>query len=482
MGMRSKVRNWRGAVAALVLVGLAWNAPARGDDKLVLNERWVYCPSNLLVDANIDKLADIFQRAGKAGYNGVLLSDSKFSRLGQLEPKYFQNAERVKKLAKDNGLELIPEVFPTGWGNDILSVDPNLAEGLPVREALFVVQNGAARLEADPPVGLRGGDMSDLKKWDWHDPVVTLEGGAVRMDPTGGNARISQKVKLHPFRQYAITVRIKTAGFKGKPEVKVLTKDGHALDYADLGVKATQDWTVHHVVFNALDNEEVNVYFGSWEAKGGTLWWKDAKLEEVGLVNVLRRPGAPLVVKKEDGTVLAEGKDFEKVADPRLGNIPWRGDYEIYHEGPAIKTSLPDGTRLRVSYYHPMVVYGGSVAISMAEPKTFEIYRDQAQRVHALFGAKGYFMSHDEIRVGNWDEASAKLHSDAGGVLAANVRQCTKILKDINPGGRIYVWSDMFDPNHNAHKDYYLVHGDLAKSCEGLDKDVIVALWYLEKR
>jgi len=40
----------------------------------------------------------------------------------------------------------------------------------------------------------------------------------------------------------------------------------------------------------------------------------------------------------------------------------------------------------------------------------------------------------------------------------------------------------MFDPNHNAHKDYYLVRGDLTGSWEGLDKEVIVVPWYFEKR
>src|SRR5437764_4077821 len=34
---------------------------------------------------------------------------------------------------------------------------------------------------------------------------------------------------------------------------------------------------------------------------------------------------------------------------------------------------------------------------------------------------------------------------------------------------------------HNAHNDYYLVHGDLAGSWEGLDKNVIVVNWNFGK-
>jgi hypothetical protein len=91
-------------------------------------------------------------------------------------------------------------------------------------------------------------------------------------------------------------------------------------------------------------------------------------------------------------------------------------------------------------------------------------------------------MSHDEIRVLNWCAACQKRQLDAGAILADNVRTCIRILREVNPGGRIYVWSDMFDPHHNAHKDYYLVRGDLAGSWEGLDREVIIVPWYFEKR
>jgi hypothetical protein len=40
----------------------------------------------------------------------------------------------------------------------------------------------------------------------------------------------------------------------------------------------------------------------------------------------------------------------------------------------------------------------------------------------------------------------------------------------------------MFDPFHNAHKNYFLARGDFTGSWEGLDKDVIILPWYFEKR
>ena len=65
---------------------------------------------------------------------------------------------------------------------------------------------------------------------------------------------------------------------------------------------------------------EANLYVGFWGEGKGTLWVDDLELEELALVNVLRRKGCPLVVKSSDGTtIFEEGRDFGPVADPKLG-------------------------------------------------------------------------------------------------------------------------------------------------------------------
>lgn len=444
--------------------------------------RWLYCSRNLWVDKNIDELEGLFGRAAKSGYSHVLLTDSKFAKLGDMDARYFRNIDRVKKLAAKLHLEIVPALFPVGYSNDLLWHDPNLVEALPVRGALFIVRDGIATLQPDPPMALKGGDFSDLNQWDWKDDSVQSENGAALIrDPNGANARIVQKLKLAPFRQYHLSVRVKTQDFRGTPEVKVLA--GHrALNFNYLGAKPTQDWTTHHVVFNSLDNNEANLYLGCWGGGAGSLWFDDAKLEEVGLLNLVRRDGAPLLVRTEQGRALVEGREFGKLADPHMGNKMWNGSYDIYHEPPILKTSLPNGTRLRVSYYHAVTVYDDQAMICPSEPKTIELLRDQARRMHAAWGAKGYMMSHDEIRVLNWCDACQRRHLDAGALLAENVESCIQILREVNPGGKIYVWSDMFDPQHNAHKDYYLVRGDLSGSWERLDKEVIIVNWNFDKR
>src|SRR5689334_7567180 len=53
-------------------------------------EKWLYSPTNFLVNENVDKLEALWKRAAAAGYTHVLVTDSKFSKLGDMEgmPQY----------------------------------------------------------------------------------------------------------------------------------------------------------------------------------------------------------------------------------------------------------------------------------------------------------------------------------------------------------------------------------------------------------
>jgi hypothetical protein len=344
----------------------------------------------------------------------------------------------------------------------------------------------------DPDAPHLPADFSDWKKWGFHDEIVVNENGAAHItDTKDKNARIFLELKVKPWRQYHVSVRIKTQDFKAQPEVKAVsvTNKGRTLDWENLGVKPTQDWTVHHAVFNSEDNTQVTLMMGVWGTRGGSLWWSEPKIEEIAFMNMPRREGCPLVISRAPATAggtaqpLVEGRDFAALKDPLLGQKPWAGEYDTYHEPPILQTKLPDGTKLLASYYNAQTVYDHQAMICPSEPKTMELMRDQAVRMHKLWGAKGYMMSHDEIRVLDWCEACQKRHLTPGQMLADNVRECIKILRQVNAGGRIYVWGDMFDPNHNAVKGpYYLVNGSYEGSWEGLDKDVVILPWDYEKR
>ena len=429
---------------------------------------WVYCPTNLLVDDNVDKLDKLWHRASAAGYSHVLISDSKFVQLGNLgsnEKHYRTNITRTKKLADDCHLTLIPAVFPIGYSNDLLSHDPNLAEGVPVRDTPFVVKDGVATVQADPAVS--------LAKIGFHDDAVHIDGNTATVAPTDGNARFTFALKLPTFRCYHVSVQVKTAGFHGDARIMALAKSG-TLNFDTSGFKPDQDWTTVDSVFDTLDQTQVTLYFGVWGGGKGSLQWRDWKIEEAGLVNVLRRTGTPCVVAG-----YTEGKDYDRIADPELGTRPWMGEYTVWHRPPVIHThNIPSGTVLKVSWYYPPIISGEQVSACPSDPKTIELLATEAREMKGAFGSPGYMMSHDEIRCINWDQSCDARHLDAGAELADNLRTCTKLLGDSDK----YVWSDMFDPYHNAHDHYYLVHGDLKNSWLGLDKSVTVVNWNFEHR
>ena len=464
--------------------------------------RWFYAQFNLQVEKSADELIAIIKRAGKAGYNGMVLADYKLNILDRVPQHYFKHAARVKQAADAAAIEIIPGVFPIGYSAGLLAHDPNLAEGLPVKDAIFVVKGREARLL--PGTRLVNGDLEETKgdrfvgfsfqddpgKSTFADREVVHSGKvSCRMqDPSkhnpNGNCRLTQRVKLRPYACYRFSCWIKTKDFKptGAFHLVAIGKDGRKLTFHESQLEATKDWQQLEVVFNSLDQTDVTLYAGQWGGKTGTLWLDGLSLDELGLVNVLRREGCPLTVTSEDGkTVYEEGKDFAPVRDAKLGQDPYAGEFSFRHAGPPLQITadsrIKDGERLRVSWYHPIVIHWSQVMCCLSEPKVYELLRDQAKRVNDLFKPKTYFMSHDEMRVAGWCRSCQETKKTPGELLAENATRCVRILRDVNPKAEIVVWSDMFDPHHNAVKNFYLVNGSWEESWKGLPKDVIIANW-----
>ena len=64
-----------------------------------------------------------------------------------------------------------------------------------------------------------------------------------------------------------------------------------------------------------------------------------------------------------------------------------------------------------------------------------------------------------------------------GELLGECVTKQAQAIRRYSPNAEIYVWSDMFDPNHNAHGNYYLVEGDFTGSWGHIPKDLIIGVW-----
>ena len=295
----------------------------------------------------------------------------------------------------------------------------------------------------------------------------TVHGGktSLRMESIGKNqynhCRLAQPLKLQPHRQYRISFWVKTDHLSpADAEVKVLTTDAQqAISFQSFHVDGTQDWKHYDLVFNSFGNQAGNLYLGCWSGKSGKLWWDDLRVEEIGLVNVLRRPGCPVTVRGEDGTAYEEERDFKRVVDPILN--PW----QAWHEAPLIKLTansrIKEGAKLRVSYYHPIIVYEDRVTSCVSEPEIFEDWRQEVKQADQLFHPAAYLMSHDELRVMNQCALCQSKHMTPGELLAWNVKQAAQIIRDVRPDAEIWVWNDMFDPLHNAVEHYYAVNGPL---------------------
>ncbi|MBL9113827.1 MAG: hypothetical protein JNJ83_02395 [Verrucomicrobiaceae bacterium] len=438
----------------------------------IAGERWVYINANYLLVEQVARVTGLIDRAKKAGYTHALLTDSKFARIPTLPQRYFDNVRAVKQAAADAGIKVVPALFGVGYSNDLLSNDPNLAEGLPVKEALFIVKDDIAAHVPDPDVNLK-------PRWSFVDQTIVQRGNEFTSTPCKANARFSQAIQIKPWRQYHISVRVKTERFRsGKPEIKVIA-DGRQLQFTDVTVKTDQNWRDVHLSFNSLHHSKATIYFGVWGGHEGTLIWDSPRLEETGLVNVLRRPGAPFVVRTEDGKTMVEGTDFQPFSDPMMGSVPYKGEYDAWHEPATLHTkAVPDGTRLRISYFHPHVIYEGQVCACVSEPGFQLLLKRQASDVSTLWGAENYMMQHDEWRVMNYCQACKDTKRTPGRIAADNVAFCQRLLKESSPEARVFVWSDMFDPHHNALPDnYYLVDGSLLGSWEGLSEKTVVVNW-----
>ena len=491
------------ALLANVLAAPVRAQPAK-DDAPVYERRWFYSSANLQVDKSADELVSLIQRAAKAGYNGMLLADYKLNILDRVPDHYFANVGRVREAAEAAGVEIIPAVFPIGYSSGLLAHDPNLAEGMPAEAAPFIVRGGEARIVPLSEPLYRNGGMEEARgdrldefgfqddpgSGSFVDEAITHSGRRSLRLSAGGdspNCRVMQTITVEPHRAYRFSAWVKAEGLRPASCFRLLIlgadEGGRALTFFEGGVQSNQDWKRVEVVFNSLDQSKVNAYVGLWGPSGGTVWVDDVSIEPMGLTNILRREGCPLVVTSDDGrATYEEGRDFEPVADPKLGRVPWDGEYAFDHDGPPIrltsKSRIKDGQTLRVSWYHPVAIHGSQVMCCPSDPKVETLSRDQARRVNELFRPRTFFMSHDEIRCLNWDRSCLDRNMTPGAILAENVRRCVEILDETAPGCEIVVWSDMFDPSHNAVEGpYYLVNGSLKGSWEGLPLRVTIANW-----
>ncbi len=328
--------NKRLFFACISLLALPLAAAPRFADRFVFIFGW-----GLQTDDDVAGISKVLETAGQNHFDGAIVSFG-LDTLSKQSPDFFRRLDSVSRCCEKNRLELIPSVFSVGYGS-ALAYDRNLAEGLPVEDAPFLVQGGQARLAPTNQVQFKNGGFEQFNGntfngYNFHDQpgevsfadtTVRHSGRAsLRMENFTanpyGHGRVMQTIRVQPHRCYRMALWVKTEGLQPADALRVeVLAGGRDLAPREFHVPSSTDWRKLTMLFNSLNLDSVSIYAGVWGGKAGKFWLDDWSVEEVGPVNVLHRPGTPVTVRSADGASglcrgqglrAAAGSEFKSVA------------------------------------------------------------------------------------------------------------------------------------------------------------------------
>ncbi|MCE5230776.1 hypothetical protein LLG95_14460 [bacterium] len=446
---------------------------------------------NLTRDSDVTEIVNLLDMGPRHGLNGAMMSVA-LDTLSLKGPDYLRRLDAVRDACERNRMDLIPVIYSVGYGSP-LTHNRNLAEGVPVNDALFVASGEQANFVVEDPARIVNGGFEDATGNLFSGFVFQDQPGVISFVDTqvkhAGNSslrlenftanrgmgRIMQEVKLRPRRCFRMSFWIKTDQLDPAGGFRLLIQAaGRDFVPRTFTIPSTADWRKVSLMFNSMSFDTLRLYVGVWGGISGKVWLDDWALEEVGPINVLSRPGTPVVVHSEDGaTTFAEGLDYAPLTDSKFDF------YNVDHAIPALQLlpggRIADGQRLRVSWYHPVVLFQSQLVMCMAEPALYDIFDAEARAIAERLHPRRVLLSMDEIRMGGSCRACAG--RNMAGLLGDCITSQTQILRRHMPGVEIYIWSDMLDPSHNAHGNYYLVEGDWTGSWEHVPKDLTIAVW-----
>jgi hypothetical protein len=105
----------------------------------------------------------------------------------------------------------------------------------------------------------------------------------------------------------------------------------------------------------------------------------------------------------------------------------------------------------------------------------YEIFDHEAKLLAEKLQPRSVLLGTDEVRMGGTCRACKG--RNMGQLLGECVTRQASILRSHIPSVEVYIWSDMLDPNHNAHGNYYLVDGDFTGSWTNVPRNLIMTVW-----
>lgn len=460
---------------------------------------WVWASMALTSTAGVQSAKSLIDQAAADGYTGIAFADPSFSFMSDSfwPQQNVQYMAQVMSYAAQKGLNVTAMAAPYGHSNDALETNPNWGEAQRVFGTQYRVDPTGTYLQpinSFPGLANSNFEAGQVDWFDLDDPGVSLDStvgyndssSALISNPSG-NARIRQLTTLIPWRQYHLQFFYKTANFSGYPSIYLFDAGNFSTTRLNTGFSVTgnNDWTEVDYTFDSQATTSAYLYMGIWGGASGSIWFDDIQISETGLIYVARRGGTPLsVYDPSAGTVFTEGSDFNPVSDPQMTASKWPF-YNSYHQPPTV--TLPVGTKLRPGQIVAINAYDifpepGSydVGLCLTEPAIATWLTQNAQSIASVLPlGGGYFMQYDEMwQMNSCADCRAK-NMTAGQLLASQVGQAIQVYNTVSPGAPLYVWSDMFDPYHNATPNYGYVEGDLTGSWTGLPASVTIMNWNL---
>jgi hypothetical protein len=462
---------------------------------------WYWHHSLLNSAQAVQSSKTLIDQAFADGYTGVAFWDVSFEFLNSRlwSPSYQQYLKQAVDYAVSKGMKVIAPMESFGYSNDILENNPNWAEAQRVIGTQFRVNSTGKQLQLiNSSSGLSNSGF-ESGAVDWFD----IGDPGVRLDPTvahtGGNSalirsvphngRIRQLIQVKPWRQYHLRFFAKTQDYGAYAQFEFLDPANFDIFRAQDTIHAsiTQDWTQYDYSFNSQDSTALWLYMGVWGGEAGSLWIDDIQVEETALVYVTRgRAGTPLRVydPNNPNTTYNEGTDYDYITDPRMTSTP-TPFYDSYHTPPVV--TLPAGSRLSpgkvvaIDFYAAFPIPGAwGTDMCITEPGVLAYLAQNAQAVsNVLPSGAGILMGYDEMRQMNSCATCRAKNMTPAQLLGWSVSQSIQRIHSVMPNSPLYVWSDMFDPSHNAHDHYYYVEGDLSGSWTALPPNVIMMNWNL---
>ena len=476
-------------------------------------KRWIYFGGNITkaptsADARHKKLLELIHVAKAEGYNGIAFNPGANGSFASMlsatapPPNYYPNYAEIVRVAKENGIELIP----VGGGPEMpAKVAPDLIEALPVKDTLFIVHDGHA-----VPQGQIINSDSSFENRDAAWDLIEKNAGGLAYDTIEAHsgqtsvkftqasqtnrARLLRTLSnIRPHAAYRMSFWIATKNYNAPFSIRIYGEGAtpmYSNPDARLGwgtsnglwnsdgniIATTQGWKQYNLDFNSGNNSSLKLYFmneGNGSNSDGLAWLDDVEIREIGLSHTIRRDpqSLPISVTSADGSISYAEWNSD-------GQTP--ADYIVGMESLSIpaNSTIREGQILRVSSYQSgqNMTSMWSTPASACHEKFFDIQKRYFDKTYALLSApQKFFLYYDENRVMNWDPTCGNI--TGGKYLANTIARHQQVLLDAYPNVELYVWNDMFDPKMNAIPKYWAVNGDLTDSWKGLKSGTTVVNW-----